>query len=156
MGNIAVLGGLLKRIGNYDGMNNFENRLILQKTVYLLQSFDLYIGYRFSWYIHGPYCTELTKDGYSLSEMEDDIQSVKFTDSNNEEKFYKFLEFIGDKKTNAQWLEIIASIHFLNDVYPEMSKEEILNIVVDKQPYFSMVECEGGWDYLEKWGLVQQ
>ena len=152
---MVVLNGLLKRIGNFNGMKKFEDRLILQKTIYLLQAFDLYIGYKFSWYIHGPYCTELTRDGYSILEIKGNKTITLFSDSGDEEKFKKFLKFLGDKKTDPSWLEIISSIHFLNKVYPNLDREEILMIVENKQPEFKKEDCINGWNYLESWDLIK-
>jgi uncharacterized protein YwgA len=66
---LEELGGILKRIGNYNPEmfeSSFNDRLIFQKTIYLLQAFGLYLGYYFSWYIHGPYSTTLTRDGFAL------------------------------------------------------------------------------------------
>jgi hypothetical protein len=42
---------VLKRISNYDRMQTFERRPILQKIIYLMQTFDLDIGYNFPWFI---------------------------------------------------------------------------------------------------------
>lgn len=47
------------------GQESFENRLILQKAIYLVQAKDINLGYSFSWYLHGPYCKELTYDAYA-------------------------------------------------------------------------------------------
>lgn len=146
-----MLRGILKRIGNYKGMDDFNDRLILQKTVYLLQSFDLFIGYKFSWYIHGPYCADLTKDGYALGIIDNDSAITVFSSPRDEEKFNQFFKFIGDNKYNPSWLEIISSIHFLRKVHPDLTKGEILNTVKNKQPHFTMIECIDGWDYIEKW-----
>lgn len=156
MGDISVLTGLLKRIGNYDGMNEFNKRLVLQKTIYLLQAFDLYMGYKFSWYIHGPYCTELTRDGYSIPIIDEDTSITVFSSQEDENRFSRFLGFLGERKNNSDWLEIIASIHFLKQVNPELKKEEILDIVVNKQEYFEMKDCIDAWDYLKKWGLITE
>ena len=41
------LAAVLNDIGNFD-MSNFKGRLTLQKTVYLLQSFGLDLGYEFA------------------------------------------------------------------------------------------------------------
>lgn len=145
-----ALGSLLKRIGNYDKMESFDGRLKLQKTIYLMQTFDLNLGYDFSWYIRGPYCKELTKDGYGLKQVYDSISEGKFKDPSAEQKFLHFLDFIKGHENNADWLEITASIHFLKKVYPDLSKKEILNTVQNKQDYFTFEDCQNAWNYLEK------
>ena len=151
MTNISALGGLVKRIGNYDRMETFSGRLKLQKTIYLMEhAFDLNIGYNFSWYVRGPYSPQLAEDGFGLKEVYDTIPVARFKENDAEIRFREFLSFLGGKKDDADWLEIVASIHFLKTVYPNASKEWILQKVKDKQHYFTLDQCATAWDYLEK------
>lgn len=153
MDKVNAIGGLLKRIENYNKMQTFQGRLIFQKSIYLLQEFDLYLGYNFSWYVRGPYCSDLTKDGYKLRSIYDRIPLVKFKESVAEERFNNFLEFLGIHKNDADWLEIIASIHFL---YKRgLSKKDILDSVQKKQEYFTKIQCEEAWNYLKSWRMVE-
>ena len=49
---LKILNGLLNLIGNFnpsDFLTSFSSRLIFQKTIYLLQSFGIYLGYNFTW-----------------------------------------------------------------------------------------------------------
>ncbi len=152
--SVKTLGILLKRIGNYNKMESFDDRLILQKTVYLMQSFDLYVGYNFTWYIRGPYSPDLTKDGFGLRESWDATPEGRFKEEKDEENFKKFILFLGDKKYDAGWLEILASIHFLKKVRNNLNKEEIITIVKNKQSYFTKKMCLQAWKYLEEWGQI--
>jgi uncharacterized protein YwgA len=154
MTDISILGSLLKRIGNYDKMESFEGRLKLQKTIYLMQAFDLYIGYNFSWYIRGPYSTQLAKDGFALREVYNVIPSGRFTDLKAEQRFASFLQFIDRYRNDADWLEIVASIHFLTKVYSNLQRDRILSIVKNKQPYFVVKQCQDAWNYLKKWKMI--
>lgn len=151
--DISSLGGILKRIGNYD-MSSLQDRIIFQKTVYLLQAFGLYLGYKFSWYIYGPYSTQLTRDGFELIEIYDKVPEMRFAKEENEKVFLKFFLFLGGRKNDSNWLEVLASIHFLKELYPKESKERIINKVIDKQPYFNKEICEEAWSYLELFGLI--
>src|ERR1700693_1170672 len=105
MTHVPTLGSLLKRINNYDKMETFDGRLKLQKTIYLMQVFDLYIGYDFSWYIRGAYSTQLAKDGFELRAVYDSISSGKFIDPKAEQRFASFLKFIEKHRNDADWLE---------------------------------------------------
>ncbi len=151
--DVHSLGGLLKRVGNYD-MSSLQGRIIFQKTVYLLQAFGLYLGYKFSWYIYGPYSTELARNGFELIEIYDKVPEMGFVEEGNEKVFLKFLLFLGERKNDSNWLEALASIHFLKKLYPGESKERIINKVMDKQPYFNKEICEDAWSYLELFGLI--
>ena len=152
------LGGILKRIGNYNPEmfeSSFNDRLIFQKTVYLLQAFGLYLGYYFSWYIHGPYSTTLTRDGFALIDNYSEVPHVRFVEDKDDALFKTFLIFLGKRKNDADWLEILASIHILKRLYPTKNKNRIINKVMDKDPHFSREICEEAFEYLKKFGLIK-
>lgn len=153
----TALGGLLKRIENFSPsafLASFSARLIFQKTIYLLQAFGLYFGYRFSWYIRGPYSPALTREGYGLVQGFKQAPTIRFRKTSSEERFNEFLKFLGNRKNDSNWLETLASIHFLKHQYPKETKEEIIDIVLEKQPYLTVEECMKAWTHLEKFGLV--
>lgn len=154
-----VLGGLLNRIGNFSPDlfdKSFNSRLIFQKTIYLLQVFGLYLGYKFSWYIRGPYSPALTRKGYELMSKYEECPDVTFAKASSERKFHEFLDFLDNRKSNAIWLETIASIHFLKRVYPKKTKSEIMKLVLKKQPYLTYEECIEAWAHLERFNLINQ
>lgn len=45
-------------------LSTFDGRLALQKAVYLAQQMGVPFAYRFSWYLRGPYSSELTADAF--------------------------------------------------------------------------------------------
>src|SRR5437762_1233304 len=47
-------------------LNSFDDRLILQKSVYLAQAAGIQLGYHFQWYLRGPYSPMLTKDAFAI------------------------------------------------------------------------------------------
>ena len=151
---VLVLGAVLRRIDNFD-MSTFEGRLVLQKTIYLLQSYGLYLGYKFSWYVHGPYCAELTRDGFELLPVYERLPHVKFAKPKTEKEFETFLRFIGDKKNNADWLEQLACTHFLSALNPRAKKDKIINIVLNHEPNFAKKQCEKAWNYLVENDLIE-
>jgi hypothetical protein len=48
-------------------VGQFEERLLLQKAVYLLQEAGVHLGYRYRWYLRGPYSTDLASDVFFLA-----------------------------------------------------------------------------------------
>ncbi|MBN1165517.1 MAG: hypothetical protein JXA44_00120 [Methanospirillaceae archaeon] len=58
----------LKALGISADIDEFDKRLIIQKTVCLLQLRGLKMYYPFFIYIHGPYSPELTNDYYQEKE----------------------------------------------------------------------------------------
>lgn len=148
-----ALGLVLRNLDNFD-MTTFHGRLILQKTVYLMQAFGIYLGYEFGWYLHGPYCTTLTRHGFELRNVYRHVPRGSFDAKTIRNRFSSFLTFMEDKKSDADRLEILASIHFLKKLYPRMHKSNILKKVQDKQQHFTKAQCTDAWSELRKAGLV--
>lgn len=130
--NSLVLGGILKRIYNNFDMEYFSDRLKLQKVIYLLQQCGINLGYSFSFYIYGPYSTELARDAFQIQDFSK-VQPVGFEDKSIEEKFKQFLEKINPYKDNTLWLEIASSIHALKKIYPLETKNKIIRRIKDKR-----------------------
>ena len=53
-------------IGREFRLEEFDDRLLLQKIVYMLQKAGINFGYYFSWYLRGPYSAGLAKDAYEF------------------------------------------------------------------------------------------
>ena len=49
-------------------IDTLDDRKLIQKAVYLGQLSGVDLGYRFGWYIRGPYSTSLTRDYFSLAQ----------------------------------------------------------------------------------------
>jgi len=96
-------------------MDPFENRILYQKIVYLLQS-SLSLGYGFTWYVRGPYSPHLTRVLFDIDpDTYSESQDLNF---NNHEKIehllIEFKEKLGDKLKDPEYLEVLASLHYLN------------------------------------------
>lgn len=148
-----VLGALLKRIGSFN-LCTFKGRLVLQKTIYLLQSYGLNLGYNFSWYIHGPYSTQLTKDAFRLQNIYSEIPAAKFTDSKIETRLTAFIAFLGDQKTDGDWLEQLACTHFLKAINPTEKETIIIEKVRNHEYHFTEEQCKKAWAYLVENKLI--
>lgn len=102
-----------------------EDRLKLQKTIYLLQAYGLQIGYGFSWYRYGPYSQDLVYDAYTVLGPEQnkyarETSSLSFS-NNVLEKFRKFKEICHDILNNPRQLELVASVDFVHTTWhPEV------------------------------------
>lgn len=147
------MAAILNDIGNFD-MSNFKGRLTLQKTVFLLQSFGLNLGYVFEWYLHGAYCPTLASDGYAMDEIASSMPTIpiELESEQAQRRYLEFKEFLADKKDNPTMLEIASSICYLDGL--DIEKGEILELVKNKKPKFSMEQCQAAWNDLEKYGVV--
>ena len=149
-------GVLIKDIGNFD-MDTFDGRLKFQKTIQILQSFGIDLGYYYNWYLRGPYCPDLTKDGFELKGIMKKIPklAIEFADDKNQLYYNDFKKFIQDKKEDSIQLEIAASICFLRNE-EGLDKDVVLRLTEGKREEIKMHECERIWKELETYGVVKK
>ena len=93
-----VLGFLLREFPEFDfRMTDFSDRLRLQKFIYLLQAHGIYLGYDFSWYLRGPYCTTLAAAGFALEDFYEQIperpKGSRFANNAIQKRFDRFAKF---------------------------------------------------------------
>ena len=96
---------------------DFDNRMQMQKAVYLLQDMGVPMGdYGFRWYKHGPYSQELHEDMF-----QENIRPERPIQLHQEfvEKIAKLRGLIHDPKkgdySTAYWMECLASMHYLKE-----------------------------------------
>ncbi len=99
-------------------VDTFEDRLILQKTVYLADAAGVHLGYFFRWYLRGPYCPDVADDGFAVAL---DV-AWKLDDSNRWnlddvscKRLAKLRPLLTceDRAKLALRLELLASVHYL-------------------------------------------
>lgn len=171
-GQALVLGHVLRGFPKFTfSMETFDDRLRLQKFIYLLQAHDVYLGYDFSWYIRGPYCTSLTTAGFMLDGFYKMIpdgrdRSEGFANNAVRNRFKKFVGLVKGKETDANFLEAAASLHFLLETGMAGSRDDAVDKVFakmkrgyeySKTPQSSRVDreyVEGVLRKIESAGLV--
>lgn len=103
-------------------LETFDDRLSLQKKVYLSQLTGADLGYRFGWYIYGPYSNELTADAFRLRDdlfREDDEFEKEKLNSRVRETLARAPEIWSGRPDGVDeptWLELLASLHFLKHI----------------------------------------
>jgi len=133
--NPIHLAGLVKRAYPSFDMNSFDDRLKLQKFVYLIQEAGLNLGYDFKLYLHGPYSTMLARDGFDMPPFKE-CNILKFENEPSEIIFNELLTSLKDKKDNIRTMEIMASLHLFHKIYPKKSDEDLIKSVEDKSLKF--------------------
>lgn len=115
---------------------DFENRKKLQKAVYLLENMGVAVGdYSFSWDSYGPYSLSLDCEASQLNDTE--VQEFSF--SRFAEDSFKRLKEIAEKSTKydaVSWMECIASMHYLKNVF-RIKEDEVIAELVRRKPYLS-------------------
>ncbi len=134
-------------------MRDFVGRLKLQKAVYLLQAFGVNLGYGFSWYLRGPYCSILATNAFAVQEFYDKIpeESVRFENGDAQKRFERFLKFIDGK--DADSLEIAASLHYLKTT-SSMDDDNVIRKVEQKQPHFKMERVKAIFEELGRYEVI--
>lgn len=94
--------------------SSFEQRMEMQKAVYLLQEMGVPVGdYAFFWYKHGPYSQDLQDAMYTVDSQESP-SNITFS-SDMESALEKLSALLNKdvKYKKPQWAECLASLHYL-------------------------------------------
>lgn len=151
----------IKGLGLPFKIDTFEDRLILQKAVYLAQAIGVNLGYYYQWYLHGPYCPSLTRDEYAVAgELAWDFDESKgwTLDSVSRGRLKNLTNLIekSERRELSRKLELLASVHFLvsrKQVHSSESKE-ILTTLKNFEKDFSEEEVREAMRELQKYELL--
>lgn len=118
----------------------FEDRMEMQKAVYLLQNMGISVGdYRFMWYKHGPYSQTLQNDILNLYGV-DDIDINFSADAKKEIDTLKNVIFKeGLEYNESQWVECLGSLHYIKEnLLPSTAGDEtVLKELKNRKPHLS-------------------
>jgi uncharacterized protein YwgA len=99
-------------------LGSFDDRLTLQKAIYLAQAAGVQLGYHYNWYLRGPYSPGLTRDAFAihaeLAQNVDDSQGSTL-DPTSLDRLRKVRERIEqvERRRLPFELELLASVRFL-------------------------------------------
>lgn len=135
---LAVLKLVLEELGVPSAITTVDDRKRVQKAVYLAQLSKLDLGYRYGWYLMGPYCPKLTQDYF---ELENETETTEGLSLNSKAKELingvKPLMSVPDnlkiELKQEEWLELLASYDFLRRV-SRMDHDRAVKTFEDKKP----------------------
>lgn len=136
---------------NCYSIETISDRILLQKKIYLAQDIGLPLGYGYSWYIHGPYSTDLTTVAYQIiPEGCESIEnnSLKEPYATMIQKVNALEKDIEDKQLEisvVQWYELIASIAYWYKRGYNTKKASVRKIKETK-PQFSEKQIQSGFE----------
>lgn len=114
---------MLKDLGVDGSIDTQDDRKRVQKAVYLGQVAGADLGYRFSWYLMGPYSPSLTRDYYDLAEsaeLEEAPEEGKQLKAALRQPLLGVKSLLNPpkdfKSDQSDWLELLASYHYLRKV----------------------------------------
>lgn len=136
-------------------IETINDRILLQKKVYLAQDIGLSLGYGYSWYIHGPYSTDLTTVAYQIiPEGTESIENhyLKEPFASMIERVNALEEDISSKDLKisvVQWYELIASIAYWYE-RGQNTEKKIIQIIKETKPQFFEQQVKAAFDsYIE-------
>lgn len=92
-----------------------RDRIAMQKAIYLAQRKGVDLGFRYSWYLNGPYSTKLADVYYRADEERQQYAGLE-ADDHFKAKLSPTKKLIKEKPDAANltdWLEALVSIDFL-------------------------------------------
>lgn len=132
-------------------LNTINDRILLQKKIYLAQEAGVPLGYGYSWYIHGPYSPDLTAVAYQIiPEGNTSIEEMHFKEpyASMLEKVNRLESVIGEENLElsiVQWYELVASIAYW---YKRgiVEKKKSISKIRETKPQFSEGQISIGYD----------
>lgn len=121
-----LLAAVTRAVGHNLDVNDFNDRLTMQKGCYILNSWGFGPRYRYGLYIRGPYSRELADDYYDLGDSIGDETDVP------EEAIIK-LRNIFDK--GLGYAEAFATVMLIIDNSPGASHEGIRRRALEIKPH---------------------
>jgi len=156
---LIALQLFLDQLGVSHEIGSLEDRVRVQKAVYLGQLSGVDLGYRFSWYLRGPYSSKLTKDYYEVKDAittgEVDYKKMVLKPSISE-KLSAVSPLLKKPETipleNEAWLELVASYHYLRKVGGYSHDEALTTFEKEKSHLVKFVSVAKS--QLEKFNLL--
>lgn len=137
---LIALKLFLAEFGVSEKIETVNDRKRLQKAVYVGQLSGVDLGYRFGWYLMGPYSPALTRDYYDLDqaigEKDREHENVELKASIRKSLSRIKPLFSVPKKLQLpqeEWLELLSSVHFLRKV-SGYDKDKVHSILEKQKP----------------------
>jgi hypothetical protein len=142
-------------------LETFDERMAIQKKIYLCQAAGIHLGYRYNWYLRGPYSPDLTRDAFDLKakseSASDEIEGSKLDD----ESILRLNRIRPSwasrpEAERPRWLELLASVLFLKRSYDGRNKDTagLKQILERNEKYFSEDEIQCAIEELDRHGLL--
>ncbi len=150
MNNFDIATAIALRDLKCGSIETLNDRILLQKKIFLAQDIGLPLGYGYGWYIHGPYSTDLTAAAYQIiPEGFDSIEKRKFKDYYDEiiskvNRLERDIIKKGLKISVVKWYELLASIAYWSKRIPP-EKEKIIAKIKETKPQFSDEIIQAGY-----------
>jgi len=140
-GNLGKAIACFGKLGIKPDLHSFQSKLIMQKTVYLLQAMGVKMGYQYGWYVRGNYSPDLTKDLYENKDAFGRLSESEALSQKESKAIEEFLEEMGGRPDPAV-LEIAAAYAYFFKQYSDV-KQAIVK-TKEAKPFFSELQFVQG------------
>lgn len=161
MNSIDVANGIIFQKLAVD-RNSFDDRLICQKKIYLLQSLGTNLGYSYNWYVRGPYSPALTNYIYTNLDILSNSDFSNYKLSQQAEKNVQCVNNLEQKKrtdfTTVSWYELLASLLYIRNNQESWKLDEnnssLFSTLIKYKPQYSEEQCKYAFDVLTQAGFI--
>lgn len=154
MTNIDIANGLVFKSLNVE-KDTFDQRLLSQKKVFLLQELGVDIGYSYNWYIHGPYSPNLATYIYNTLDLLNSQDFSNYSVSETVQEKINLVNAFADSKPDSlsepSWYELLASVLFIKKRWKPAVEDEFGTLVKYK-PQFTREHFDSATLQLQKAG----
>jgi len=141
---------VLNELSEYS-LEEFNDRLRLQKLVFLARKMGHDFGYTFNWYARGPYSPSLTRMLFNANEQRQFSRDAVLLNTSEKEVVQMLRDFLQDDVENPRMLELLASVwyHIRRKKYSPEGRDEIIDVVHQKKSKYDRAEVEEAFDRIQ-------
>jgi hypothetical protein len=133
-----LLASVIEASGGVD-LQSFDDRLLLQKRMFLLDVAGVDLGYVHSWYLRGPYSPALTRDAFACERELGPICGMPLP-SVVTEKIAELRSALGKYWRNPRQLELLASVIFLHRSSRPATVGALIDALLKRKPKYKSGE----------------
>ena len=161
MNNIDIANGIVFQELKIS-KDTFDDRLICQKKVYLLQALGTDLGYSYNWYVHGPYSPSLTNYVYNnLDILKSNDFSRYHLSQTAKDNIGKVNSLLKDKRDDfevASWYELLASLLYIHKNSKSWKVAEntdaLYSELIKQKPQYNIEQCKYAFNALQRRGFI--
>ena len=142
MNNSQIATAIALRDLHCYSLDTINDRILLQKKIFLAQDIGLPLVYGYNWYIHGPYSTDLTAVAYQV--IPEGCESIE--KNHLKEPYATMVKKVNNLESEiekhnlkisvVQWYELVASIAYWYK-RGNKSEEAIVGKIKQTKPQFT-------------------
>lgn len=155
MTNIDVANGMVFQALGVK-KDSFDNRIISQKKIFLLQEMGIDIGYSYNWYIRGPYSPDLTTYIYDNLDMLKDHDFSAYKLSDTAKAAIDAINGLEEAKPQTlsvvSWYELLASVLY---IIRKWNKENPYESLIKYKPKYTKTDYDAAMTQLRMIGCCQ-